>query len=1204
MNDFDPGRVAWAFTDAEVEILKQVLLDSEEFTFDLETTGLDEHAITGGESNKGIAARVVLAQFTVKALDDGLDTWILPLSHPDSPFCGRWRNVLRDVLEPVVERGDIGIIGQNVKFDCRWVYATTGLDISPMVVWDTRLSSHLLDETRTTRLKVRAAETFGIDRWDDFDLSYPGAAEEVALFDLAMYGARDTYWTHRLYQLHKEMMFIGTDEEPFTPDEIENARLGQVNRFLVVPTVSTLTAVEQRGIGLDQDWVRKTIKEYTEESDRLYETLANFYPEAKTENGDPLLPENASFAPTSHWFRAWTAHAVEVGDLRVAEMTPGGKPKWSRNVLVRQANGGSELAQMLLDHRKFTKRLEFLRSWLTFVTPESRIHANYNVGRTVTGRLSSDSPNLQQVTAALKPAFVPRPGFVFADLDYCLEGSMRILTSDLRWVAADEIKVGEKIIGFPEKVGKGAGRSHTYEEAEVTSVKTLTRPSVAILLEDGRIVKCSAEHRWLSFGQGKNSGGRRWIEAGKLVTGDIIPTLTEPWDEPDPVDAAYLRGFLDGEGWVSETTAGWGQLPGGVRDEVVECSKRLGIEWRQRNHINNGVEQHIVTTMNESLRILGMVRPHRLLPKARKVWEGRQTYGKYNTGVRVIKVIDVGEQAVVAVGTSTKTMIVEGLLSHNSQIELRVAAFVSRCEPMIAAFQNGDDLHNLLAARITGKDPSDVLPEERQKGKCFHPDTEVLTRTGWVKIIDLKPGQEVMQGIPSSDGSMGLEWTVPLQVYTQPNEHDHLVHLYNEGMDIVVTPDHAMLGQTVSGKWVERLPDQMPSVRSWPNSGILAGGDDIDEYVLRLAVAVQADGSYANTQAVRFGFTKMRKIERLRDLLVRVGLRFTETVSADGVTRFYIPDGARGLLNPDKTIPWNWLDLSERSREIVLDEARWWDGTKADGARAYRYLSTNQHNIDVMQALAAITGRKTRDDGTGRLTIRAKSSSRGGNLAVERIPYTDHVACLAVESGVVIVRHGGVVIVTKQSANFGLLYGMSSYGFKMYAETAYGVSMTNRESAQVHRTFFEMWQGMSEWHLRAAMRARQTGQVVSPIGRVRRLPEIHSGNSEMEAFAERAAVNAPVQGFASDLMMMSAASIEGRLFGRGKVEDARIIGTVHDSILVEVPEDNWREVTEQCIERMVGVVADLKRFHCEFDVPLAVEAKVGTRWGVSDVGSV
>jgi DNA polymerase I-like protein with 3'-5' exonuclease and polymerase domains len=75
--------------------------------------------------------------------------------------------------------------------------------------------------------------------------------------------------------------------------------------------------------------------------------------------------------------------------------------------------------------------------------------------------------------------------------------------------------------------------------------------------------------------------------------------------------------------------------------------------------------------------------------------------------------------------------------------------------------------------------------------------------------------------------------------------------------------------------------------------------------------------------------------------------------------------------------------------------------------------------------------------------------------------------------------------------------------------------------------------------------------------------------------------------------------------GSVPVAGARLIGTVHDSIVGLLPADHWEEVAEECMDRMInGVLPILKRMDCDFDVPLAAEVKVGTRWGLKDVGEI
>lgn len=652
---FDLGNVSWVWDEMSVEYLLTAIETAHgPIVYDLETTGLHEHAVSGGSMNEGVAARVVLASFTIPEYDDmgaamgEPTTWILPLSHPDSPLLGQWSGQLTRVAKAMVGKY---LVGHNIKFDCRWMKAMTGVDLASSIGWDTQISSHLLDEVASTKLKERAPDTFGIPPWDDVELSGAGAAEREPLFKLGEYAARDTYWTWRLFENHRARM-VPMDGE--YPEDVEEARLGLLARHCAMPTTATLTAIEQRGLMLDGDWVREVVADNEKSRDEAYGWLTSRYSD--------IDPEGASFAPTSTWFRAWTERAVEAGDLRVASLTPSGKPQWSKEVLNKQARQGSEVAAQLLRYRNAVKRLEFLRSWLSLQAPDGRIYTNYNAGSVVSGRLSSSGPNMQQVTKALRPAFVPSPGHYIVDLDY-------------------------------------------------------------------------------------------------------------------------------------------------------------------------------------------------------------------------------------------------------SQIELRVAAYISRSVPMIEAFKRGDDLHTIIAAQINGKPMEEVTPEERQAGKA---------------------------------------------------------------------------------------------------------------------------------------------------------------------------------------------------------------------------------------------------------------------------------------------------------ANFGLLYGMGAVGFQAYADTVYGVQFTEQEALKVHRTFFETWDGLRQWHSKMMQTVDRRGFVVSPIGRIRRLEHLAwDANDKMVSFAQRAGINSPVQGFASDIMQIAAACIEGNIYGVEPVEGARLVGTVHDSILVEVPIETWESTASACKRAMEEMVPEvLERMGCEFDVPLKADAVVSTRWGLDDIGEI
>ena len=663
------GPITWVWGKEDLKDLVKAIHASQKVVMDLETTGLDEYAEAGGDTNGGYPARIVLASLTLPNAErdaagaynwrtfDGEQpmTYLVPLSHPASPLLGAWRKVMA-IIGREINRSGKPFVNANIKFDARWVFAQAGVDLSDRIEWDTTVSSQLVDTEARTRLKIRAARDFGIEEWDDFDLSTPGAAERVDLIQLGEYAARDTYYTWKIEEEHRDQMFLTGDEEPFDSDDIQMARLGKVATYVAMPTVKTLTKVEQRGFLLDVDWVHAKIEEMDGLRLKACEDILGLY---GTAPAPAPAKDGVTTAATSKWFQGFVAQAIEAGDLRVTARTDSGNAQWNKAVLIAQQRQGSLAADALLRHRDATKTLEFLRSWLELRDPDNVIHATYNVGFVKTGRLSSSNPNVQQISARLKPAFIPRPGHVLLDLDY-------------------------------------------------------------------------------------------------------------------------------------------------------------------------------------------------------------------------------------------------------SQVELRVAAFISRSQPMIEAFQRGDDLHRLLAAKIAGKDPEDVTSLERKRAKA---------------------------------------------------------------------------------------------------------------------------------------------------------------------------------------------------------------------------------------------------------------------------------------------------------GNFGLLYGMSPGGFQSYAATAYDVSLTLAEAQAVHSAFFEMWDGMRQWHERSKRRAYERGYVTSPIGRTQWLSDLYSKSSFKASHAERNALNSPVQGFGSDLMQMAAASIMGTLPGYPlpRVEGAHVVATVHDEICIEVPEDRWQEILVECKRRMEDVNTFLRPLDCQMDVPIVAGPSAGTRWGVHDL---
>jgi hypothetical protein len=358
------------------------------------------------------------------------------------------------------------------------------------------------------------------------------------------------------------------------------------------------------------------------------------------------------------------------------------------------------------------------------------------------------------------------------------------------------------------------------------------------------------------------------------------------------------------------------------------------------------------------------------------------------------------------------------------------------------ALLKGMDPHADLASTVLGVTYDEFLKNKkvrrfsdaRQATKCFHPDTEVLTRRGWMRIGEVTYEDEIAAATPG-DGGIAIEWQRPTNL-TRRSSPGSLIHLKNEGMNLRVTDDHRMLVQGGTGKWSTVIPEDVARARSWYNAGQCATGSWApDERVLRLAVATQADGSFCNLR-ISFGFKKTRKMERLESLLRPD--EYVKTITSQGATAYVlkreITSEIRALLDDDKQFTWAWLELTPALRDVVLAEVPYWDGHKRDNWRMYKYSTARPKNADVLQAMAAISNRKTRLNNEGRqqehhsdmwsLSVRAKPDTRGENLEVTRIAYTGDVVCLSVPASYVVARDGGIPVIVGQCFNFGKPGGM------------------------------------------------------------------------------------------------------------------------------------------------------------------------------------
>jgi DNA polymerase-1 len=164
--------------------------------------------------------------------------------------------------------------------------------------------------------------------------------------------------------------------------------------------------------------------------------------------------------------------------------------------------------------------------------------------------------------------------------------------------------------------------------------------------------------------------------------------------------------------------------------------------------------------------------------------------------------------------------------------------------------------------------------------------------------------------------------------------------------------------------------------------------------------------------------------------------------------------------------------------------------------------------------------------------------------------------------------------------NFGLIYGMSAFGLA-------GNLGIERAAAQSYiDKYFSRYPGVARYMAETRIQAKQQGYVETVFGRRLWLPEINSANGQRRQGAERAAINAPMQGTAADLIKLAMIAVQKWL--EDEALESKMIMQVHDELVLEVPEKEL-ELVKQRLPELMAKVAQLK-------VLLIADVGVGKNW--------
>ena len=315
------------------------------------------------------------------------------------------------------------------------------------------------------------------------------------------------------------------------------------------------------------------------------------------------------------------------------------------------------------------------------------------------------------------------------------------------------------------------------------------------------------------------------------------------------------------------------------------------------------------------------------------------------------------------------------------------------------------------------------------RAHCLTGDAQVLTRSGWVALADWQGG-EIAQWTPDGSIRFAAATANAFEV------HENLVQAESRYHGCTYTKGHTLPTLTSYGTFRPRKAGEALTTRfDIPISGVLDGAANITPLQAQLAVMVQADGNVrtdiARGLCVRFGFTKARKIERCKMLLVNAGIEFTEAWEGD-VCRIRVGAAHYAklteLVDENKQFDVRLFDAPAATKGAFISELSHWDGDVEPQPNGFTYSTTNGFNARFVATMAHLSGRaafvseRERQENWSaayRVYIRKDVKTRSEPKHYEEVPFKGTVYCPTTETGYFMVRQRGHIVVTGNTGRWG-----------------------------------------------------------------------------------------------------------------------------------------------------------------------------------------
>lgn len=168
-----------------------------------------------------------------------------------------------------------------------------------------------------------------------------------------------------------------------------------------------------------------------------------------------------------------------------------------------------------------------------------------------------------------------------------------------------------------------------------------------------------------------------------------------------------------------------------------------------------------------------------------------------------------------------------------------------------------------------------------------------------------------------------------------------------------------------------------------------------------------------------------------------------------------------------------------------------------------------------------------------------------------------------------------------KAVNFGIVYGISDYGLSQ------NLNITRKEAKEIIERYFRTYPQVKKFMDQTIADARESGYVTTLLGRIRYLPDIRSRNFNLRGFAERTAMNTPIQGTAADIIKKAMIALDEEI--KGQQLSSRMLLQVHDELIFEVPKEELDIMKKIVHEKMEVVIPD-------FSIRLHVDIHIGDNW--------